>query len=153
LIKHRTPRVGDIAPPFTLPTQRGVLVSLSETLQHSPGGVTVAFVGRVTLGGRDTPTERRIRTLRNEHPRILEQGLTLLVIVANRQDDAKRYVEEAGTPFHLLCDEDGAVARQYGLGLGLGRWTLLLRRDIRPARFGVDPNGRVGFCQTGEWAR
>jgi thioredoxin-dependent peroxiredoxin len=142
-----TPNVGDLAPPFTLPTQRGLLVSLAEALRQ--GAVTLAFVGRVTTAGGDTPADRRILAMINDYQRLHEGGgMTLLPVVSNSRAQARRYVEELGTPFNLLCDEDGAVARLYNLN----RWTWLRRRDIRPALFGIEMDGRVGFRQIGEWA-
>lgn len=138
--------VGDLAPVFTLPTQRGVLVSLSEVFTH--GDVTIAFVGRVTRAGGETPADRRILALINDYPRLQAADMQLLPIVANPPEQAKRYVEELGTPFHLLCDDQGVAARLYHLD----RWTWLWRRDITPALFGIETDGRVGFQKVGEWA-
>jgi peroxiredoxin len=157
-----TPDVGEPAPAFTLPTQRGVPVRLSDVLARGHA-VLIAFIGRVdsasprvSINVRDrgsdranagiaTAVDRRLIALARVHARLRERDLQLLVIVPNRQDDAKRYVEETGTPFPLLCD-DGAVATQYGV-----RRRLTLRRDTRPALFVVNGEGRIGFRLLDTW--
>jgi peroxiredoxin len=82
-----------------------------------------------------------VEALARVHARLQHAGIDVLVIVPNRQDAAKRYVEEVGTPFHLLCD-DGDVMRRYGVR----RW---LRP--RPALFGVDAGGVIRVRHAGDW--
>jgi peroxiredoxin len=141
------PKVGEVAPLFTLPSQRGVPMSLSDALRRGP--VTVAFVGRVTTAGRGTAADRRILALVHDFPRLHDAGIALFAIVSNHREQAKRCVEEIGTPFHLLCDDEGAVARQYGLS----RWRFPLWRDMRPALFGIEPDGRIHSCLVGDWVK
>ena len=115
--------VGQAAPDFTLPTQRGVSTCLSTVLQNGP--TLIAFPGRIDRAAG----HQRILELAGLYPRVPR----MLVIVPNRQDVAKRFVEEVGTPFHLLCDENGAVAMRYGL-----------KRNT-PAMFEVDTAGVIRY--------
>jgi peroxiredoxin len=136
------PEVGETAPDFTLPTQRGVLVSLSAALRDGP--VRIAFPGRVSHPAAHARILwlARICTAVPAMPNFPRP----LVIVPNSPDEAKRYVEEVGTPFHLLCDDDGRVTALYGV-----RRPLALRRDTRPALFDVDANGVITSRQLDAW--
>jgi peroxiredoxin len=155
-----TPNVGDPAPLFTLPTQRGVPVRLSEVLTHGaaliafpgrvdsarPGGVSAAGAGAAAAAApAPAPADRRVLALARIHDRLREACIQLLVIVPNPREDAKRYVEETGTPFHLLCD-DGEVATRYGV-----RRRVTLRRDTHPALFAVNGDGRIGYRLLETW--
>jgi peroxiredoxin len=147
-------RVGDTAPDFTLRTQRGVVVSLSAVL--APGdSALIAFPGRLDSAA----ARQRILWLSRVYSRLrsqVEAPLTLpaspwlefLVIIPNKQDEAKRYVEEVGTPFYLLCDDDGRVTDRYGVSVR--RW-FGLRRDTAPAMFFVDGNGVIQSCRLDGW--
>src|SRR5689334_11075585 len=125
------PEVGEIAPDFTLPTQRGALVSLSAALREGP--VRIAFPGRLS----HPAAHARILWLARMFTSVPHPPRPL-VIVPNSPDEARRYVEEVGTPFHLLCDDDGRVTARYGV-----RRPLALRRDTRPALFEVDAAGLI----------
>jgi peroxiredoxin len=176
-----TPIIGDTAPLFALPTQRGVSTSLADVLQQR-GAAIIAFPGRVSGSGgisgggisdgggisgggisgggisdgggigneggtRRGAADRRIRALARVHEPLQDAGIALLVIVPDRQDAAKRFVEEVGTPFHLLCD-DGEVTRRYGVFRRSLPW---LRRDARPALFGIDAGGRIRYRFLADW--
>lgn len=137
------PEVGETAPDFTLPTQRGVLVSLSAALREGP--VRIAFPGRIS----HPAAHARILWLARTFTTItsVPNPPRPLVIVPNSPDEAKRYVEEVGTPFHLLCDDDGRVTALYGV-----RRPLALRRDTRPALFDVDAAGVITSRRLDAWA-
>jgi thioredoxin-dependent peroxiredoxin len=118
-------KAGQAALDFTLPTQRGVSTTLSTVLKGGPA--LIAFPGRIDRAAG----HQRVLELARLYTAALADGRQMLVIVPNRQAIAKRYVEEVGTPFHLLCDEDGAVATRYGV-----------RRNT-PAMFLVDTAGII----------
>ena len=52
----------------------------------------------------------------------------------------KRYVEDAGLPFHILVDESREVTRRYGVWhkIGLDAWNI-----SRPALFVIDASGVI----------
>ncbi len=138
-----TPEVGEQAPQFELPTQRGVPTALDEVLERH-GAAIIAFPGRLTRADADA----RVRALARMHAAHADANIVLLVIVPNRIEEAKRYVEEVGTPFHLLCDTDTAdVATRYGV-----RRRFTLRADTAPALFGVDRTGAIRYRFLGTWS-
>jgi len=59
----------------------------------------------------------------------------------------KRYVEEAGLPFHILVDESRDVTKRYGVWhrLGLDAWNI-----SRPALFVIDGSGGIRAVFVGE---
>jgi peroxiredoxin len=59
----------------------------------------------------------------------------------------KRYVEEAGLPFHILVDESREVTKRYGVWhrLGLDAWNI-----SRPALFVIDGSGVIGAIFVGQ---
>lgn len=147
-----SPNIGEAAPLFRLPTQRGVFMSLADVLRH--GAALVAFPGRVNVssrwGGDESgpgAADRRVQALARVYQRLQQADIGLLVIVPNPQTEAKRYVEEVGTPFHLLCGDDDVTTR-YGVRV----WSLMPpRRDTRPALFGIDAEGRVRYRLLTDW--
>jgi peroxiredoxin len=59
----------------------------------------------------------------------------------------KRYVEDAGLPFHILVDESRDVTKRYGVWhrLGLDAWNI-----SRPALFVIDGSGVIRAVFVGE---
>jgi peroxiredoxin len=59
----------------------------------------------------------------------------------------KRYVEEAGLPFHILVDESREVTKRYGVWhrVGLDAWNI-----SRPALFIIDASGVIRAVFVGE---
>jgi peroxiredoxin len=135
------PDTGDKAPLFELPTQRGVRTTLSDVLERS--AALVAFPGRVTHAA----AHRRLLALARVYSRIRASNTALLVIVPNGIEQTKRYVEENGTPFHILCDTNRAdVASRFGV-----RRRFTLRADTNPALFAVDRAGVIRYRLLGTW--
>jgi peroxiredoxin len=147
-----SPNIGEAAPLFRLPTQRGVSTSLGDVLRR--GAALIAFPGRVSVsfraGGDEIGSgvaDRRVQALARVYQRLEHAGIGLLVIVPNSQTEAKRYVEDVGTPFHLLCGDDDVTTR-YGVRL----WSLMPGRpDTRPALFGIDAEGRIRYRFLADW--
>ncbi len=120
-------------------------MSLAEVLSRS--GALIAFPGRVSWKHFKTPANQRIHALAHISTRARAAHIQLLVIVPNRQEDARRFVEEVGTPFHLLCD-DGTVATRYGVP---GHGIMTLRPDTGPALFGVNRAGTIRYRLLDDW--
>ena len=59
----------------------------------------------------------------------------------------RRYVEDAGLPFHILVDESREVTKRYGVWhrLGLDAWNI-----SRPALFVIDKAGVIRAIFVGE---
>jgi peroxiredoxin len=70
-----------------------------------------------------------------------------MAVVAQNSGVVRRYVEEAGLPFHILVDESREVTRRYGVWhrLGLDAWNI-----SHPALFVIDRGGVVRAVFVGE---
>ena len=61
-------------------------------------------------------------------------------MVAQNSDVVRRYVEEAGLPFHILVDESREVTKRYGVWhrMGVDAWNI-----SRLAVFVIDKEGVI----------
>jgi len=69
-------------------------------------------------------------------------GVQILVVVAQKSESVRRYIEETGLPFNILVDESREVLKAYGVWhrVGLHAWNI-----ARPSLFVIDPDGRIRF--------
>ncbi len=101
-------REGEPAPDFLLPGPEGE-VRLSDLLGNGP--VVVAFYQE-----DDTPGCRaQLGAFRDDHDVLAELGGRLVAISTDSPASHRAFAERLGAPFPLLSDEDGAVARAYGV--------------------------------------
>lgn len=71
----------------------------------------------------------------------------MIAVVAQNSAAVRRYVEEAGLPFHILVDETREVTKRYGVWhrLGLDAWNI-----SRPALFVIDASAVIRAVFVGE---
>jgi peroxiredoxin len=106
------PKIGDNLPPFYLPDQRGLIVSLPEVIATGPLAVVVHR-------GHWCPYCRiNTRSLAEAQPRIEAAGGRVVAIVPDRQRYAEQIREEAEGKFPILVDVDNG----YTMSLNLVFW-------------------------------
>ncbi len=68
--------------------------------------------------------------------------MQVVVVVAQRSEPVKRYIEETGLPFNILIDQSREVLRAYGVWhrIGLDAWNI-----ARPALFVIDSDGSIRY--------
>jgi peroxiredoxin Q/BCP len=119
--------VGSKAPDFTLPSQNGDEVRLSDLLQDSC--VVLFFYPR---DGSPNCTSEACG-FRDAHAQFAEAGAKVVGISSDSVASHKRFATIYGLPFTLLSDESGSVRRQYGVpstfGLIPGRVTFVIDRS------------------------
>ncbi|MCH8272526.1 MAG: thioredoxin-dependent thiol peroxidase [Candidatus Marinimicrobia bacterium] len=100
-------KVGDKAPNFTLRDQNGNSVSLDSFLGKK---VIVFFYPK-----DDTPgCTVEVCNFRDDFEMYEEKNAVLLGISKDGEDSHKKFISKFDLPFRLLCDEDHAVAEEYG---------------------------------------
>ena len=100
-------KVGDKAPNFTLRDQNGNSVSLDSFLGKK---VIVFFYPK-----DDTPgCTVEVCNFRDDFEMYEEKNAVLLGISKDGEDSHKKFIRKFDLPFRLLCDEDHAVAEEYG---------------------------------------
>ena len=69
------------------------------------------------------------------------------MVVAQKRESVRRYIEETGLPFDVLVDESREVSQAYGVWhrIGLDAWNI-----ARPALFLIDPDGSIRYSFVGE---
>lgn len=65
------------------------------------------------------------------------------MVLAQRSDPVRRYVEETGLPFNILIDEEREVSKAYGVWhrIGLDAWNI-----ARPALFVIDRDRSILYA-------
>ena len=69
------------------------------------------------------------------------------MVVAQKRESVRRYIEETGLPFDVLVDESREVSKAYGVWhrIGLDAWNI-----ARPALFLIDPDGSIRYSFVAE---
>ena len=136
------PKVGDVAPDFTLPDQAGTPVHLTDLLGHGP--VVLYFYPKDATPGCSTEA----RAFQAGYDRFVAAGAEVVGISVDSVASHRRFAAKEKLTFRLLSDRDGTVRDRYGvdktLGLFPGRVTFVIdatgivRRiyssQLRPAR-------------------
>ena len=101
-----TLKVGDTAPNFTLPNEKGEMV----TLHSVPGKKAVYFYPMDATPG----CTKQACSLRDGHTELKEKGVTVLGISADSVNSHKKFTEKHHLPFTLLSDAKSEVIKLYG---------------------------------------
>ena len=117
-------QVGDKAPDFTLPSQMGDNVTLSEYLGKK--NVVLYFYPKDETPG----CTREACTFRDSYEELTNLGAEVLGVSAQSVESHKSFATHHGLPFLLLSDTDNKVRHLYGvpssLGLLPGRVTYII---------------------------
>jgi peroxiredoxin Q/BCP len=119
--------VGSKAPDFTLPSQSGEMVSLSDFLGQKP--VVLFFYPK-----DDTPgCTKEACAFRDEYERFKELDAEVMGISSDSVESHERFAEEHKLPFPLLSDRGEKVRGIYGVpntfGLFPGRVTYVIDQE------------------------
>jgi peroxiredoxin Q/BCP len=118
--------VGDRAPDFSLRSQDGEVVKLSELLRR--GSVVVWFYPKDRTPG----CTAEAGAFRDSYARFAELGAEVVGISSDSVESHSGFAAECDLPFRILSDEDGEVRRLYGvsssMGLIPGRVTYVIDR-------------------------
>jgi peroxiredoxin Q/BCP len=120
-------RVGDKAPDFTLPSQRGDLVHLADYLGKRV--VVLYFYPKDNTPG----CTAEACAFRDSYEVFTEAGAEVIGISSDSVDSHERFAGRYQLPFVLVSDSGGVVRKQYGvpntLGILPGRVTYVIDLD------------------------
>lgn len=150
------PKVGQLAPGFTLPDALGRPIALAHLLREGP--VVVTF-----YRGQWCPyCDLQLRAYQEVLPQITALGARLVAISPQTPDESLSTAEKRALDFHVLSDRGNAVARAYGLvwkvageldrvqqsfGVDLARFNGDDSNELpAPASFVVGRDGRIAFA-------
>ncbi|MHB1435717.1 MAG: peroxiredoxin [Thermoplasmata archaeon] len=120
---------GAAAPDFTLPSQDGTPITLS---QFRGKTVVLYFYPKANSLGCTIETREFQRTL----PEFASRNTVVLGISVDPVGEQHRFSERCALGFPLLADDRREVARKYGV-LGFLGWS-------RRVTFVLDPEGQIG---------
>jgi peroxiredoxin Q/BCP len=124
---------GDRAPDFELPDETGQPRRLSEMLRGGP--VVLFFYPRAMTTGC-TAEACHFRDLRTEFEKV---GAKRIGISVDPVDKQKQFSDKHDFDYPLLSDEDGAVARAFGVSPGL----LSFIRPVKRTTFVIGADGLI----------
>jgi peroxiredoxin Q/BCP len=119
-----TVKVGEKAPDFTLPSQMGDNVTLSE--YQGKKNVVLYFYPKDETRG----CTREACEFRDRYDIFTRLGAEVLGVSSDTLESHKSFATHHGLPFLLLSDEDGKVRKLYGvpstMGIIPGRVTFII---------------------------
>lgn len=120
-------QVGDRAPDFTLPTQLGVSVSLSDFLGKA--AIVLYFYPKDNTPGCTIEAH----AFRDSYEVFKDAGAEVIGISSDSAESHQRFATQCGVPFILLSDAGGAIRKRYGVsatfGLLPGRVTYVIDKQ------------------------
>jgi peroxiredoxin Q/BCP len=121
------PNVGDIAPDFELPNQRGEIIKLT----NFRGKYVVLYFYPNDFTSGCTLEAQSIRDVYNE---LKNLDVVILGISADSIESHKKFAEKYNLPFNLLSDTEKKVINLYGVKGLIG---------ARRVTFIIDKNGKI----------
>ena len=107
-------KVGDKAPDFTLPSQMGDNVTLSEFFGKK--AIVLYFYPKDESAG----CTREACRFRDSYDAFTDLGAEVLGVSSQSVESHKSFVSHHGLPFLLLSDADGKVRQLYGVSATMG---------------------------------
>lgn len=140
-------KVGDTAPIFSLPASTGKTVTLAEF--HGKQTVVLAFFPKAFTGG----CTKEMSAYRDMHAQFAGADSQILGISMDDVATQTKFAESLKTPFPLLADVGGEVAKAYGVaGDGYAnRVTFVIDKDGKivqtvEGRDAIDPGSALSAC-------
>jgi peroxiredoxin Q/BCP len=128
-------KIGDMAPDFTLQSDEGKMVSLSDFRGKK---VVIYFYPKA-----DTPgCTKQACAIRDTYPNITTRDVVVIGISPDSPADLVKFRQKYHLPFILLSDPDHQVAEAYGAWGEKKRFGVTSVGIIR-SHFAVDPQGRL----------
>jgi peroxiredoxin Q/BCP len=129
------PRVGDVAPDFTLPDKDGNMVRLADELKDHNSVVLVFYYE----GTWDT-CQAQLVQLENDRAAYEAKGAQLIALAVQSQEGAAYTAQVTKAQYPILADAQHTVAEQYGV---FDLPTADLGRSAMPSVFIIEQNGKI----------
>lgn len=102
-------RIGDMAPRFVLPDANGSQVDFAVVLQESAAVVVKFWATWCPVCWID------LLELDENYARFRSRGVEVLTIAVGNPEDVDFYLENQPAPYPVLVDEEGSVAKRFGV--------------------------------------
>jgi thioredoxin-dependent peroxiredoxin len=141
------PAVGQAAPAFEAASTQGGQVRLADHLGKR--AVVLAFFPKAFTGG----CTKEMTAFRDRYAEFASAGAQVLGISMDDLETQKKFAESLKTPFPLLSDPSGTVAKAYGVAKEgyAERVTFVINKEgkvvqVIEGRDAIDPAGALGAC-------
>jgi peroxiredoxin Q/BCP len=137
LSRSAPPKEGSNAPEFTLPSQEGSAVRLSD---YRGKWVVLYFYPKDQTPG----CSREAHNFQVDQPKYVERDAVVLGVSLDSVDSHKKFCAKEGLNFKLLADTDHKVTESYGSLTNFGVVKFAARNT-----FLIDPSGKIAKTYTG----
>ncbi len=131
-------QIGDPIPSVGLRATDGYLLNLRSLVGKQP--VILLFFGGPTLKGAARERgDALAEALKEAHARLSRQGVTVMGVTTDNEQQQTAYVEELGLPFLLFSDERRIAVSQLGIPTAEVRGNV----NAEPTAFAVGVDGTI----------
>jgi peroxiredoxin Q/BCP len=131
-------KIGDQVPSVGLRATDGYLLNLRSLVGKQP--VILLFFGGPTLKGAARERgDALAEALAEAHPRLTRQGVTIMGVTTDNEEQQAAYVEELGLPYLLFSDERRIAVSQLGIPTSEVRGNI----NAEPTAFAIGVDGTI----------
>jgi peroxiredoxin len=131
-------KIGDQIPSVGLRATDGYLLNLRSLVGKQP--VILLFFGGPTLKGAARERgDALAEALKDAHTRLSRQGVTVIGVTTDNEQQQTKYVAELGLPYLLFSDERRIAVSQLGISTAEVRGNV----NAEPTAFGVGVDGTI----------
>jgi peroxiredoxin len=130
--------VGDQMPSVGLRATDGFLLNLRTYVGKSPS-IVVFFAGPSLRGARREQGNAMARALADAYPRLERDGIGLIAVSTDSEQQQADYVAELELPYLLYCDERRTAVALLGIPTRIERGNV----NAEPTAFAVSTDGAV----------
>jgi peroxiredoxin Q/BCP len=131
-------KIGDQMPSVGLRATDGYLLNLRSLVGKQP--TIVLFFGAPTLKGLARERgDALAEALKEAHARLAKQGVTVIGVTTDNEQQQAAYVEEMGLPYLLFSDERRIAVSQLGIPMTEVRGNV----NAEPTAFAVGVDGTI----------
>ena len=131
-------KIGDQVPSVGLRATDGYLLNLRSLVGKEP--VILLFFGGPTLKGAARERgDALAEALAEAHPRLTRQGVTIMGVTTDNEEQQAAYVKELGLPYLLFSDERRIAVSQLGVPTTEVRGNV----NAEPTAFAIGVDGTI----------
>ena len=131
-------KIGDQVPSVGLRATDGYLLNLRSLVGKQP--VVLLFFGGPTLKGAARERgDALAEALSEAHPRLARQGVTIMGVTTNNEEQQAAYVKELELPYLLFSDERRIAVSQLGIPTAEVRGNV----NAEPTAFAIGVDGTI----------
>jgi peroxiredoxin len=130
--------IGDQMPSVGLRATDGYLLNLRSFVTRSPS-LVIFFAGPSLRGNRRAAGDLMATTIAQAYPRLEREGIGLVMVTTDSEQQQAAYVDELQLPYLLYCDERRSAVELLGIPTRNERGNV----NAEPTAFAVSIDGEI----------